>query len=82
VVQVQRRELLQELHDLLARRDAADPLRELAHILLLDSAIMHTDAEMRWLEMVEARLDEIREQPIQLPTPRRRGRPRKTPVDA
>lgn len=81
VVQVQRRELLQELHDLINRRDAANPRRELARILLLDSAIMHTDAELRWLEMVEARLDEIREQPIQLPPPRRRGRPRKTPVD-
>ena len=81
VVQVQRRELLQELHDLITRRDAANPRRELARILLLDSAIMHTDAELRWLEMVEARLDDIREQPIPLPVPRRRGRPRKTPVD-
>jgi DNA-binding PadR family transcriptional regulator len=81
VVQVQRRELLQELHDLITRRDAANPRRELARILLLDSAIMHTDAELRWLEMVEARLDDIRDQPIPLPVPRRRGRPRKTPVD-
>ena len=77
VLQVQRRELLQELHDLIARRDAANPRQDLARILLMDSAIMHTDAELRWLEMVEARLDEIREQPIQLPPPRRRGRPRK-----
>lgn len=81
VVQTQRRELLQELHDLITRRDAANPLQELARILLMDSAIMHTDAELRWLDMVEARLDEIREQPIQLPTPRRRGRPRKNTGD-
>ena len=38
---------------------------------------MHTEAELRWLDMVEARLDDIREQPIPLPAPRPRGRPRK-----
>ncbi len=79
VLQVQRRELLQELHDLITRREAANPRQELARILLMDSAIMHTDAEMRWLDMIEARLDEIREQPIPLPVPRRRGRPPKAP---
>lgn len=77
VLQVQRRELFQELHDLTARRNAADPARELASILLLDSAIMHTEAELRWLDMVEARLDDIRDQPLPRPVPRPRGRPRK-----
>jgi DNA-binding PadR family transcriptional regulator len=81
VLQAQRRELLQELHDLITRREGANPRQELAHILLLDSAIMHTDAELRWLDMIDARLDEIREQPIPLPVPRRRGRPRKNPGD-
>lgn len=79
VLQGQRRELLQELHNLLGRRDAADPHQELARILLLDSAIMHTDAELRWLDMIESRLDEIREQPVPVPVPRRRGRPPKVP---
>ncbi len=51
--------------------------RELARILLLDSAIMHTEAELRCLDIVEARLDEVRAQPPPLPPPRPRGRPRK-----
>lgn len=75
---VQRRELYRELHGLTARRNHLDPRRQLAHILLLDSAIMHTEAELRFLEMVEARLDDIREQPPPKPPPRQRGRPRKS----
>ena len=75
VLQVQRRELFQELHDLTARRNTLNPRQELARILLLDSAIMHTEAELRWLDMIEARLDEIREQPLPLPPPRPRGPP-------
>ena len=38
---------------------------------------MHTEAELRWLDMIEARLDDIRDQPPPPPTPRPRGRPRK-----
>ena len=70
---VQRRELFQELHDLTARRNLLDPRQQLARILLLDSAIMHTEAELRWLDMVEARLDDIREQPPPYRRPRPRG---------
>ncbi len=77
ILQVQRRELFQELHDLTALRSRLNPRQELARILLLESAIMHTEAELRWLDIVEARLDEIREQPLLLPPPRRRGRPPK-----
>jgi DNA-binding PadR family transcriptional regulator len=78
---VQRRGLFQELHDLTARRSVLDPRRHLARILLLDSAIMHTEAELRWLDMLDARLDEIRVQPPPIPPPRPRGRPRKTSGD-
>src|SRR3954454_12034163 len=78
ILQVQRRELFRELHDLTARRNVLDPRQQLARIMLLDSAIMHTEAELRWLEMVEARLDDIRTQPPPIPPPRPRGRPRKT----
>jgi DNA-binding PadR family transcriptional regulator len=77
VLQVQRRELFQELHDLTARRNALNPRQALAQILLLDSAIMHTEAELRWLDMIESRLDEIHRQPVTLPPPKPRGRPRK-----
>ncbi len=77
ILVVQRRELFRELHDLTARRNLLDPRHQLARILLLDSAIMHTEAELRWLDMVEVRLDDIREQPPPLPLPRPRGRPKK-----
>lgn len=77
VLMVQRRELFRELHDLTTRHNLLDPRRQLARILLLDSAIMHTEAELRWLDMVEARLDDIRGQPPPKPPPRTRGRPRK-----
>jgi DNA-binding PadR family transcriptional regulator len=76
VLQAQRRELFRELHDLTARRNAADPRRQLAQILLLDSAIMHTEAELRWLDQVEARLDDVRAQPPPAPPVRPRGRRR------
>lgn len=79
---VQRRELFQEMHDLTARRNSLDPRQQLARILLLGSAIMHTEAELRWLDMVEARLDDIRGQPPPMPPPRIRGRPRKAPGGA
>jgi DNA-binding PadR family transcriptional regulator len=78
ILLVQRRELFRELHDLTARRNVLDPHQQLARILLLDSAIMHTEAELRWIEMVEARLDDIRGQPPPKPPPRTRGRPKKT----
>src|SRR5512140_3178361 len=81
VLQAQRRELFQELHDLTARRNAADPTRELARILLLDSAIMHTEAELRWLDQVEARLDEVQAQPPPERQARKRGRPRREGAD-
>jgi DNA-binding PadR family transcriptional regulator len=74
---VQRRELFRELHDLTARRNLLDPKQHLARIFLLDSAVMHTEAELRWLDMVEARLDDIRKQPPPIPPPRPRGRPKK-----
>src|SRR4051794_28721987 len=49
VLMVQRREFFGELHDLTARRNQLNPKQQLAHILLMDSAIMHTEAELRWL---------------------------------
>jgi DNA-binding PadR family transcriptional regulator len=79
VLIVQRRELFRELHDLTARRNLLDPRQQLARILLLDSAIMHAEGELRWLDMVESRLEDIWKQPPPMPPPRRRGRPRKRP---
>jgi hypothetical protein len=45
--------------------------------LLLDQAIMHVEADLRWLDVIEARLEEVRQQPLPEPEARRRGRPRK-----
>ena len=54
-----------------------DPRTELAQILFLDKMIMHIEADLRWLDMVEGRLDEISRQPIPKPDARPRGRPKK-----
>ncbi len=77
ILYIQRANLYREMHDLTTRRSHADPRSQLAYILLLDQAIMHLEADLRWLDMVEARLDEIRRQPLPEPAERPRGRPRK-----
>jgi hypothetical protein len=77
VIYVQRASLYKELHAITAQRSQVDPHHELAHVLLLDQAVMHLEADLRWLEMVEARLDEIRRQPLPEPEERPRGRPPK-----
>ena len=77
IIYTQRASLYRELHDVTARRGKADPQSELAHILLLDQAIMHLEADLRWLEMIEARLNEVARQPLPEPQARPRGRPPK-----
>lgn len=80
VMQVQRASLYKELHALTTQRSQADPKQALAHILLLDQAVMHLEADLRWLEMIEARLDEVRRQPLPEPEIRPRGRPKRNLV--
>ncbi len=75
VIYTQRASLYQELHDLTTRRMALDPNVDLARILLLDQAVMHVEADLRWLDMIEARLDEVQRQPLPEPERRPRGRP-------
>ena len=77
VIQTQREHLYQDLHDITEHRSRADPGKELAKILLLDKAIMHLEADLRWLDTIEARLDEIRRQPLPEPETKPRGRPKK-----
>lgn len=77
----QRASLFQELHDLTSQRAESNPKSELANILHMDQAIMRVEADLRWLEMVEARLDEIAGQPLPEPEQRPRGRPRRDPED-
>lgn len=77
VIRAQRKRLYQDLHDLTRRRNGIDARRELAQIFLLDKSIMHLEADLRWLDLLEARLDDIRRQPLPQPPVRRRGRPKK-----
>jgi DNA-binding PadR family transcriptional regulator len=77
VIQVQRAALYRDLHALTAERADANPKRDLARVLLLDKVIMHLEADIRWLDMIETRLDDVRRQPRPEPDPRPRGRPRK-----
>jgi hypothetical protein len=77
VIQSQRSQLYQDLHDLTIRRNRANPETELAQIFLLDKSIMHLEADLRWLDLIEARLDDIRRQPVAEPQQKPRGRPKK-----
>ena len=75
MIYVQRASLYRELHTVTSRRSKTDPRAQLTLFLLLDLVVMHLEAELRWLEMVEARLDDIRRQPVPEPEGRPRGRP-------
>lgn len=77
ILQVQRTALYRELHRVTTQRQLIDPKTALAQILLLDKTVMHLEADLRWIEMVEARLDEVRRQPLPQPEPKHRGRPPK-----
>ena len=77
VIQTQRSRLYQDLHDATTQRDGFDPQSEMAQILLVDKAIMHLEADLRWLDMIEMRLEAIKDQPIPEPEIRKRGRPKK-----
>ncbi len=80
VIQAQRSKLYQDLHSITTRRDQSNPRSELAQIFLLDKMIMHIEADLRWLDLVEARLDEVKRQPVPEPEIRPRGRPKKNDV--
>jgi DNA-binding PadR family transcriptional regulator len=77
LIQTQRSALFQELHRVTTLRTHLDPRTELARILLMDKAIMHLEADLRWLDMIESRLDEVQKQPLPRPEMHPRGRPQK-----
>lgn len=77
IIQTQRSRLYQEMHDATAQRDTYDPQVEMAQILLTDKTIMHLEADLRWLDMIEMRLEAIKGQPFPEPEMRKRGRPKK-----
>lgn len=77
IIQIQRSLLYQELHAATTLRESYNPRAEIAQILLLDKSIMHIEADLRWLDITEMRLEEIKRQPLPEPEVRPRGRPRK-----
>ncbi len=78
VLRAQRRELYQQLHEATELSRQADPRTQLPWVLLLESAIMHLEADLRWIEMCEARLPDLKQYTPPKPEPKRRGRPRLT----
>jgi DNA-binding PadR family transcriptional regulator len=82
IVQTQRAHLFQDLHAATSMRDSYDPRTEMAQILLLDKAVMHLEADLRWLDIAEMRLEEVKGQPLPEPEIRRRGRPHKVLTDS
>jgi DNA-binding PadR family transcriptional regulator len=78
LVRAQRATLYRVLHELTSARSDLDRTDALAHAMLLDKAVMHVEADLRWLEMVEARLHQLERQALPQPARRRRGRPRKS----
>jgi len=77
LIQTQRSHLFQELHNAITQREGYDPHSELVQILRLDKTIMHLEAELRWLEMTEQRLEAVKEQPLPESDSRPRGRPKR-----
>jgi DNA-binding PadR family transcriptional regulator len=77
VLMVQRRELFQQLHAVTEMRRRVDLRTQLPWALLLDSATMHLEADLRWIEMCEARLPDLKHYTPPKPEPKPRGRPRR-----
>ena len=77
VIQAQRGELYRELHAVTKRRNESDPKSALAQIFLGDKMIMHLEADLKWLDLIEARFDDIQKQPVPRPELKPRGRPKK-----
>ncbi len=77
VLMTQRRELYQQLHEATEMSRRADVRTQLPWLLLLESAIMHLEADLRWIEMCEARLPELKQYSPPKPPAKVRGRPRR-----
>lgn len=77
ILMTQRSYIFQRLHAVTQQRNDLDAQTELAQVLLLDKTIMYLEADLRWLDFVETRLDDIKNQPRPRPELRPRGRPKK-----
>ncbi|HVU10297.1 MAG TPA: PadR family transcriptional regulator [Phototrophicaceae bacterium] len=79
VLITQRRELYQQLHQATELTRQAEPRTQLPWILLLESTIMHLEADLRWIEMCEARLPDLKHYSPPKPEAKVRGRPKRKP---
>ncbi|MBL8916332.1 MAG: PadR family transcriptional regulator [Archangium sp.] len=82
VLHIQRSSLYRDLHELIGQRQDAQLRGALAEELQLEQIVMHVEADLRWLELIEGRLDEMAKKLPTEPAPRPRGRPRKTPSES
>jgi DNA-binding PadR family transcriptional regulator len=78
IIKTQRTLIFQRLHEATYQRSSLDHRRELAQMLISDKAIMHLEADLHWLNIVEGRLEELKRQPQPKIELRPRGRPKKS----
>ncbi|MFN8452202.1 MAG: PadR family transcriptional regulator [Anaerolineae bacterium] len=81
VLIIQRRELYQQLHEVTDMLRKTDPRAQLPWFLLLESAVMHLEADLRWIEMCEGRLTALKEYTPPKPPTKTRGRPRRRRIE-
>lgn len=61
VLLTQKKAIFQKLHELNKLKLAADPCFQLPWLLLLDLATFHAEADIRWLEMCEVRISQLKD---------------------
>ena len=81
ILKEQRRKLYQELHAANEIRRKAGVQSASPWLLLLENAIAHLEADLRLIDMCEARLDELKTYKPPAPVSKTRGRPRKETQD-
>jgi DNA-binding PadR family transcriptional regulator len=72
----QRRRLYQELHHIMEMQAQADPHTELPLLLLLETVVVHIEADIRWLDTCSQRIDDLKQYQPSTPFPQPRGRPK------
>jgi len=63
LLQRQRRASVEQLQAYTRRKAQADPKRDVAFLILLDALIFRTEAEIRWLDASEARINSLSAEP-------------------